>query len=278
MSEILISNVTTIDLNGTGTFDTITQAFAKRLDEQWSESRLRGTEYANVYLGLMNTAMQQAIAFELGKQEAAAQADLIIAQKNKVVKETALLDLEELKLAAELALINAQVTLAGKGVEKIIAEIALMDRSLINEELKGLILIEERLKIIAETARINSEKLGVDQATTNAQITATNLLRNQEKTEAETELLRTKKFTEQAQYVDVVNGEPVVGIIGKQKNLYQAQTDGFKRDAEQKLAKIMSDSWVARRSTDEAENPAGTGLTNVEINAVMAKARAGIGL
>lgn len=278
MSEILISNVTTVDLNGTGTFDTITQAFAKRLDEQWSESRLRGTEYANVYLGLMNTAMQQAIAFELGKQEAAAQADLIIAQKNKVVKETALLDLEELKLAAELALINAQVTLAGKGVEKIIAEIALMDRSLINEELKGLILIEDRLKIIAETARINSEKLGVDQATINAQITATNLLRNQEKTEAETELLRTKKFTEQAQYADVVNGEPVVGIIGKQKNLYQAQTDGFKRDAEQKLAKIMSDSWVARRSTDEAENPAGTGLTNVEISAVMAKARAGIGL
>lgn len=278
MSEILISNVTTVDLNGTGTFDTITQAFAKRLDEQWSESRLRGTEYANVYLGLMNTAMQQAIAFELGKQEAAAQADLIIAQKNKVVKETALLDLEESKLAAELALINAQVTLAGKGVEKIIAEIALMDRSLINEELKGLILIEDRLKIIAETARINSEKLGVDQATINAQITATNLLRNQEKTEAETELLRTKKFTEQAQYADVVNGEPVVGIIGKQKNLYQAQTDGFKRDAEQKLAKIMSDSWVARRSTDEAENPAGTGLTNVEISAVMAKARAGIGL
>lgn len=278
MSEILISNVTTVDLNGTGTFDTITQAYAKRLDEQWSESRLRGTEYANVYLGLMNTAMQQAIAFELGKQEAAAQADLIIAQKNKVVKETALLDLEESKLAAELALINAQVTLAGKGVEKIIAEIALMDRSLINEELKGLILIEDRLKIIAETARINSEKLGVDQATINAQITATNLLRNQEKTEAETELLRTKKFTEQAQYADVVNGEPVVGIIGKQKNLYQAQTDGFKRDAEQKLAKIMSDSWVARRSTDEAENPAGTGLTNVEISAVMAKARAGIGL
>lgn len=277
MSVITIDNVTTIELNGTGTFDTITQAFSKRLDEQWSESRLRGTEYASVYLGLMNTAMQQAIAFELGKQEAAAQADLIIAQKDKVLKETDLLTKEGLKLDAEIALVTLQYTALERSITKTESEIALIDTQTANAVIQGTILVEERLKVIAETARINKEILGIIQNTTNAELTATLILRNQEKTEAETELLRVKKFTEQAQYIDNVNGLPVVGIIGKQKNLYQAQTDGFSRDAEQKLAKIYADSWSTRRGTDEAENPAGTGLTNVEINKVMAKARAGIG-
>lgn len=277
MNEITIDKVTTIELNGTGTFDTITQAFAKRLDEQWSESRIRGTDYANVYLGLMETALQQAVAFELGKDQAAAQAALTTAQEQKVIAETGLLEKEGLKLDAEIALLTLQYTALERNIVKTNAEIELIDQQTANAIIQASVLIEERLKVIAETARIEAERLGVLQNTANAVLTATLILRQQDKTEAETFLLRTKKFTEEAQYKDIVDGASVVGIIGKQKLLYAAQTDGFTRDAEQKLAKIMADAWSVRRSTDEGENPAGSGLTNVEIAAVMAKARAGIG-
>ena len=40
-------------------------------------------------------------------------------------------------------------------------------------------------------------------------------------------------------------------MVGKQKALYTAQTTGFTRDAEQKAAKLMVDSWNVRRTTDD---------------------------
>ena len=39
-------------------------------------------------------------------------------------------------------------------------------------------------------------------------------------------------------------------VIGKQITLYTAQANGFDRDAEQKAAKVMIDSWNVRRTTD----------------------------
>ena len=76
------------------------------------------------------------------------------------------------------------------------------------------------------------------------------LLREQnQKSAAETALLAQKVVTEKAQTLSVgVDGD---SVIGKQKALYQAQTDGFTRDAEQKAAKLMVDSWNVRRTTDE---------------------------
>jgi len=71
---------------------------------------------------------------------------------------------------------------------------------------------------------------------------------------AEIGLLQQKKLTEEAQISDLVNGSVVDGVIGKQKGLFQKQTDGFDRDAEQKAAKILVDTWAVRRSTDTGES------------------------
>jgi hypothetical protein len=40
-------------------------------------------------------------------------------------------------------------------------------------------------------------------------------------------------------------------VIGKQKALYGAQTNGYARDAEQKATSILVDTWKVRRTTDE---------------------------
>jgi len=73
------------------------------------------------------------------------------------------------------------------------------------------------------------------------------------------ELMNQKIATEEAQTLDTTTtgSTPgaVVGMIGKQKLLLAKQTDGFDRDAEQKAAKMMLDSYAVRRSTDSAAPP-----------------------
>lgn len=75
------------------------------------------------------------------------------------------------------------------------------------------------------------------------------LLEQRLKTVEETGLLAQKRVTERAQTVGT--GVDVDSVIGRQKALYEAQRDGFLRDAEQKAAKVLVDSWNVRRTTDE---------------------------
>jgi hypothetical protein len=93
---------------------------------------------------------------------------------------------------------------------------------------------------------------------------------------AQTTLVQQKVATEKAQ-ISGAGVEPD-SVIGKQKTLYTAQTDGFKRDAEQKAAKLMTDTWNVRRTTD-----AGTvadsvnGLADTNIGRAITTMLAGIG-
>ena len=64
-------------------------------------------------------------------------------------------------------------------------------------------------------------------------------------------LLDYQGVSEQAKYLDSVAGLNIAGVIGKQKDVYTAQTKGFKDSALQSVAKTMIDTWAVRRSTDE---------------------------
>lgn len=83
----------------------------------------------------------------------------------------------------------------------------------------------------------------------------------------EAELLAQKKLTEEAQIKDILSDGTVVytptvdtpadqtyafaigkGVLGKQQVLYTKQTDGFDRDAEQKLLKILNDLYAINMS------------------------------
>ncbi len=76
-----------------------------------------------------------------------------------------------------------------------------------------------------------------------------NTQKNTLKSESEIALLNQKTLTERAQVG--ATGVDEDSVIGRQKGLYKAQTDGFKRDAEQKAADLMIKSWATRRTTDE---------------------------
>ena len=65
-------------------------------------------------------------------------------------------------------------------------------------------------------------------------------------------LLNYQGISEQAKYLDSVSGQLIAGTIGKQKDVYTAQSKGFRDSALQSVAKTMIDTWAVRRSTDEA--------------------------
>ena len=92
------------------------------------------------------------------------------------------------------------------------------------------------------------------QATANDELVAAQIRKINKDIELVTEqieLIGYQGVSEQAKYLDVVNGQVIAGTIGKQKDVYAAQTKGFKDSALQSLAKTMIDTWSVRRSTDE---------------------------
>ena len=89
------------------------------------------------------------------------------------------------------------------------------------------------------------------------------------------ELTAQKVKTEKAQISDTVDGVPVTGIIGAQIALYKQQKDGFIRDAEQKALKIISDTWITRKTVDDG-TPLPTGFDTAAVDAFTRKVADGV--
>lgn len=193
MAAIVVGDLTGATVEGSGVFDVLMRAVKAHLEEEFLKSRIKGPEYATVYLGGLEQVMTIALQFLLAKQKADLEAQLITQQI--------------LHTIAQTALVNQQTA---------------------NAVIEATVLTAQKCKLDVEYDI---------------------LLLTKPKVENETELLAWKVVTEKAQTLAV--GVDVDSVVGKQKALYAAQTKGFARDAEQKAAKIMIDSWSIRRTTDE---------------------------
>lgn len=176
------------------------------------------------------------------------------------------------KITADIA---AQATTVADNTRKIDSDIAYTAAKTTNETSKtnaeitamGIQSTNDTTRATNDTTRTNND--------TNRAIEE--ISASSSKTAAEVALLNQKKETELAQVSDIVTTGTVAGVLGKQKGLFQKQADGFDRDAEQKLAKIMVDTWAVRQSTDGAAVNV-NGLDDPEIHTVLAKAKAGINI
>ena len=151
---------------------------------------------------------------EIEKEKAAAEKLLIDAQVRKTDAEISLLGKQELQITAEIARIEAQTSLIEQQEVNAAKELEVLDATVCKLKAEFDLLVVQVPKV-----------------------------------EAETGLLAQKKVTETAQ----TNGAGVSSdsVIGRQVTLYQNQAQGFVRDAEQKAAKILVDTWNVRRTTDE---------------------------
>lgn len=189
---LAITALTEGTIDGQGVFDALMRANKVHLEIEYSKNRLRGPEYATVYLGALEASMRLALDFLIQRQKIPLENEILVGQK--------------CKLDAEYDL-----------------------------------------------------------------LLSTNI-----KTQSENGLLLQKTETEKAQTTNL--GVDANSVIGKQKALYQAQTDGFTRDAEQKAAKLMVDSWNVRRTTDEGTVADGTNmLADVVVGRAVNKMLAGVG-
>jgi len=231
MSEFVFPSITTPDLTevsvtGAGVFDVLMRATKAHLEEEYTKGRIKGNEYATVYLGSLTQVLQTSVQFLLERDKAGLEAKLV----------------------------EQQVILAQAQVEKAKAETDLVRQQIENSMIEQKLLDAQVCKLKAEYDLIMEQKL---------------------KTVSEAALLAQKKVTEQAQTSGT--GVDADSVIGKQKALYTAQTDGFQRDAEQKTAKALIDTWNVRRTTDDGTVADGTNmLDDATIGRAVSKLLAGI--
>lgn len=221
ITPLTISQLTQATVDGTGVFDILMQANKAHLEQEYAKNRIRGPEYSTVYLGSLQQVMNTALAFLLGKDKNFLEAQLL-------EKQIELAEVQVRKAEAELLLLQQQLPKIAAEIRLLDAQVILVTRQADNELLQGDVLRAQKCKLDAEFDLIMAQVPKVGQ---------------------ETALLTQKVATEKAQVSSV--GVDDNSVIGKQKLLYTAQTDGFKRDAEQKAAKILVDTWNARRMTDE---------------------------
>ena len=229
LTPITLPQLTEATTTGAGVFDVLMKATKAHLEQEFTQGRIKGAEYATVYLGSLEAVMQTALQFLLQKDKVALDAELIKQQVELAKADLLIKQVELEKTRAELTILEKTVLKTAAEVELLTAQAALARAQTANEALQGKVLIAQECKLRAEFDVLLSTNL---------------------KTKEETTLLLWKTNTEKAQTMAL--GVDDNSVIGKQKALYGAQTDGFKRDAEQKAAKLLADTWSVRRTTDEA--------------------------
>jgi len=214
MSETTIDQLTQASIDGNGVFDVLMKSIKAHLVEEHTKNRIKGTEYSTVYLGALQTTMEQSLQFLLSKQ--------------KVDLEVALLQKQGLLLDAQTAVeIQKKLNMISDELQTK-AQTDLIKQQEANAVIEGTVLIAQECKLRAEFDLLKEQKL---------------------RTVSEAALLAQKKVTEQAQTSGT--NLDTNSVLGKQIQLYEAQRDGYRRDAEQKSVKIMVDTWNIRKSVDE---------------------------
>lgn len=90
---------------------------------------------------------------------------------------------------------------------------------------------------------------------------------------AQNTMIKEQAEAQRAQTVETrTDGASVLGVLGKQKELYAQQITSYQRDAEMKVAKIFSDAWITQKTVDEGLTPPPS-FTNAEIEKVLTDVR-----
>lgn len=235
IAPITLKDLTEAKVSGEGVFDTLMRGMVGHLELEFNKNRLRGADYAQVYLSSLTPVLQNAVVFLLQKDEAANKANLVQAQIDLTKLQGELIQLEIAREELTRELIQAQV-------DRIRREIVTMD---LTDDLISAQILQQ--KAVTTNTVQELENLKAQECLLKAQYDLAML--NKLQTTAQTTLIQQKTATEKAQTVET--GVDDNSVIGRQKILYKAQSDGFQRDAEQKAAKLLVDTWNVRRTTDE---------------------------
>ena len=233
MATILVSEITNSDNaeDGTGVFDKLMDALEQRIQRQYDNGRITGKDFAQVYLGMVQSALSESINFTLGKQQADKQAELLTQQvlsETKNNEDGGVIDLQKEKLQEEIDLVVAKTAESYEGIQ------ASQANTLRSDELND----KKVLQTVAETAEIVASGLR-QEAMNDKQL---------EKLDEEIDLLQSRDLEQIASTLRQDNEST------KKVLLIEAQTVGFSSDTKVKVLKQLSEGYAVGASV------AGVGL------------------
>lgn len=221
---------------GDGLVDQLMATVNHHVESQYNVGRISGSDFAQVYVGSINSVMQYATTYLLGIM-------LIDEQKDKAVAETALLLKQQEKIDGELAFIELQEAELRYRIEQLLP----LEKQRLELEVSKI--QQEGLLIEAQIRKINADILFLDAQTTMMEKQAA-------KIDKEIEFLTAKIATEWANTTDGAQG-----LIGRQMELLVAQKLGFVGDIQVKVAKVYADYDSVVESVGETGLPLSAGAT-----------------
>jgi len=158
-----------------GLFDQLMAAHKYHLDIEWNEQRIKGDLYAKVYLGSMESVLQNCTQYLLGILLLDEKQDNLIAQTNLTIQQTKLAEVETAKaqfeldvlmplqaekLEGEIALLAAQVLLTNAQTDKTIKEIEYITAKIMTERANTEDLADPQSLIGKQITLLTAQKFG----------------------------------------------------------------------------------------------------------------------
>jgi hypothetical protein len=251
-------DLTTRQVNGSGLFDALMESLSNHMKGEYQASRITGQEYTKAYIGVTGAALQTAVQYLLGRDQSYWQSVLIQRQAQ-------LAEIEVVKGRIELE--TARVMLARAQYEALLSEVnyALGKMKLATEDATYANLVKQADILVAQ-------KTGIDYDNNAKLFTYDNILPRQK------DLLQEQIEVQRAQTSNNrTDGAVVVGLVGKQKDLYTQQIESYKRDAETKATKLFTDAWITQKTIDEGLL-APSQFQNTNLDEILVKLRTNLGL
>lgn len=268
VKPLTVADLTTGAIDGPGVFDALMRGFKAHLTKEFEDGRITGNDYTKAYIALTESAMSQGIAFLLGKDNAFWQSSLARLQAF-----TARVQLEETKIrvaATQYDAANQKATYALTKM-RMSTESAQYCLTKVQQDTAQYNL-SNILPEQAATLTLEKEKTNTEWAT--AKYSLDNLLPQQLNIAIkQVALVQEQTEAQRSQTMDQrTDGVQIVGVAGKQKELYAQQITSYQRDSEMKVAKIFSDAWITQKTIDEGLTPPNN-FTNSQVDQVLQNLR-----
>jgi hypothetical protein len=274
-SKVSIDDLTKGVVDGDGAFDRLMTSNKAHLKEQYEKGRLTGDQYAKAYVELTTAMLTAAVQVVLTQDQSYWQARLLQMQGRRA-------EIDAITARIQLEIAKAELAQAQRQSELVNAQYVLTQMQISKEDAAYRLILRQIEHNQAETIMVETQKVALDKEIEINDYRLDNMmpqeLANMTQQEqvlfAQERLLKEQSEAQRAQTMDVrTDGiTPVVGAIGKQKDLYTQQIDSYRKDAEQKVAKMYLDGWITQKTLDEGLN-APPQLTNAEINEVLVHIR-----
>ena len=274
-----ISELTSGELGGNGTFDIIMGAVNAHIEHQFKLGRIRGTDYANTYIQAMQMALQQASSYAIAKAKLPLELQQLEAQNHKIAtdiavmtKQGALYDAQTLQTMAQTGQTKQQTDLIKEQTRKEVyetdfvlpkqlqqtdAQIAQLTKDTQLKEYELVHIKPLELENARTEVKIKEQQIEVSKADLAIKQQQLELAKYQFTYQAPSEVAKTKSEADYYKYRAIneqAQTDPSVVREGSTTALNNAlikeQSRQFMRSAQQGFLSEMIGSWKVRYNAD----------------------------